>query len=69
MVTLAGGTDTLDEVVITLQDESGVDHWGRGLPPGVTQEQAEAFAWGPWDSISTRARRWSATGRPGPAPG
>jgi hypothetical protein len=48
-VTLAGGIDALDEVVITIQDESGVDHWGRGLPPGVTQEQAEAFVWGPWE--------------------
>jgi hypothetical protein len=48
-VTLIGGMDALDEVVITIQDESGVDHWGHGLPPGVTQEDAEAFVWGPWE--------------------
>lgn len=48
-ITLVGGIDALDEVVITIQDESGVDHWGRGLPRGVTQEQAEAFVWGPWE--------------------
>jgi hypothetical protein len=28
-------------------DETGSDHWARGLPDGVTQEQAEAFVWGP----------------------
>lgn len=48
-ITLAGGIDALDEVVITVQDESGTDHWGRGLPDGVTHEQAEAFVWGPWE--------------------
>jgi hypothetical protein len=48
-ITLAGGMDALDEVVITIRDESGIDHWGRGLPPGVTQEKAEAFVWGPWE--------------------
>jgi hypothetical protein len=48
-VTLTGGIDALDEVVITIQDETGVDHWGRGLPAGITQDQAEAFVWGPWE--------------------
>jgi hypothetical protein len=48
-ISLTGGMDALDEVVITIQDESGVEHWGRGLPPGVTQEMAEAFVWGPWE--------------------
>ena len=48
-VALTGGMEALDEVVITIQDESGIDHWGRGLPAGVTQEQAEAFVWGPWE--------------------
>jgi hypothetical protein len=48
-IALAGGTDVLDEVVITVQDESGTGHWGRGLPAGVTQERAEAFARGPWE--------------------
>lgn len=48
-IALAGGIDALDEVVVTIQDESGTDHWGRGLPPGITQERAEAFVWGPWE--------------------
>jgi hypothetical protein len=48
-ITLSGGTVDLDEVVITIQDEIGTDHWGRGLPDGVTRQQAEAFVWGPWE--------------------
>jgi hypothetical protein len=48
-IALTGGIDALDEAVITIQDESGTDHWGRGLPPGVTKAQAEAFVWGPWE--------------------
>lgn len=48
-IALTGGIDALDEVVITIQDESGIDRWGQGLPPGVTQEKAEAFVWGPWE--------------------
>jgi hypothetical protein len=48
-IRLTGGTEALDEAVITIQDESGIDHWGRGLPPGVTQERAEAFVRGPWE--------------------
>jgi hypothetical protein len=48
-IALTGGIDALDEVVITVQDESGTDHWGRGLPPGITREKAEAFVWGPWE--------------------
>jgi hypothetical protein len=48
-IVLAGGIDALDEVVVTIQDESGTDHWSRGLPVGVTQEQAEVFVWGPWE--------------------
>jgi hypothetical protein len=49
-VTLAGGgLDRLDEVVITILDEVGKDHWGHGLPDGVTQEEAQAFVWGPWE--------------------
>jgi hypothetical protein len=39
----------LDEVTVTVLDETGHDHWTRGLPAGVTQEQAEAFVWGPWE--------------------
>jgi hypothetical protein len=44
-----GGLEYLDEVVLTILDETGRDHWTRGLPDGVTQEQAEAFVWGPWE--------------------
>ena len=44
-----GGLEHLDEVVITILDEAGRDHWTRGLPDGVTQEQAETFVWGPWE--------------------
>jgi len=44
-----GGLEYLDEVVITILDEAGRDHWTRGLPDGVTREQAEAFVWGPWE--------------------
>jgi len=50
MVTLAGGrVESLDEVTFTILDETGKDHWGRGLPNGVTQEDAEAFVWAPWE--------------------
>jgi hypothetical protein len=44
-----GHLERLDEVIITIQDEAGQEHWVDGLPDGVTQEQAEAFVWGPWD--------------------
>lgn len=39
----------LDEVTVTILDEAGQDHWGQGLPDGVTQEQAAAFVWGAWE--------------------
>lgn len=49
-VTLVGGTlESLDEVTFTVLDEAGKDHWGRGLPGRLTQEDAEAFVWGPWE--------------------
>ena len=48
-ISLAGGIDALNGVVVTIQDEYGIDHWGRGLPDGVSQETAEAFVWGPWE--------------------
>jgi hypothetical protein len=48
-ISLTGGIDALDEVVVTIQDENGIDRWGRGLPDGVSQEKAEAFVWGPWE--------------------
>jgi hypothetical protein len=44
-----GGTDYLDEVVITILDEKDIDRWARGLPTGVSQEEAEAFVWGGWE--------------------
>jgi hypothetical protein len=39
----------LDEVTVTILDERGADHWAHGLPEGVTQAEAEAFVWGPWE--------------------
>jgi hypothetical protein len=49
LVSLTGGRlESLDEVTFTILDETGKDHWSRGLPDGVTQEEAEEFVWGPW---------------------
>lgn len=49
-VTLAGGDlESLDEVTLTILDEMGRDRWSGGLPGTLTQEQAEAFVWGPWE--------------------
>jgi hypothetical protein len=39
----------LDQVTVTILDERGADHWAHGLPGGVTQAEAEAFVWGPWE--------------------
>lgn len=61
-VTLTGGLDYLDEVVITILDEAGRGHWAHGLPAGVTREQAEAFVWGPWE-FNTGASAQVITGR------
>ncbi len=44
-----GPLERLDEVTITILDETDKDHWTGGLPGGVTQEHAEAFIWGPWE--------------------
>ena len=44
-----GRLERLDEVTITILDETGADHWARGLPGGITQEEAEAFVWGGWE--------------------
>jgi hypothetical protein len=44
-----GGVDFLDEVIIRILDEAWTDHWSRGLPDGVSQKEAEAFVWGPWE--------------------
>lgn len=43
-----GKLEGLDEVTITILDETGRDHWARGLPDGFAEE-AEAFVWGPWE--------------------
>lgn len=48
-VTFTDGPEHLDEVVISILDETDKDHWRYGLPDGVTQEQAQAFVWGPWE--------------------
>src|SRR6266568_795773 len=72
-ISLTGGIDALDEVVITIQDENGIDHWGLGLPDGVSQEEAEAFVWGHWEFdanasaqvVSSRQTRPRAATRPG----
>jgi hypothetical protein len=49
-VTLTGGgTEYLDQVTVKILDETGSSHWAHTLPPGVSQEQAEAFVWGPWE--------------------
>ena len=36
-------------MTFTILDEAGKDHWGPGLPGKLTQEEAEAFVWGPWE--------------------
>ncbi len=46
---VGGGPGSLDEVTFTILDETGKDHWSGGLPGTLTQEQAEAFVWGPWE--------------------
>ena len=48
----AGGIEHLDEVTVTILDETDSNHWGPGLPLGVSQEQAAAFVWGPWAASS-----------------
>ena len=50
LVTLAGGMlEGLDEVTLTILDETGKDRWSSGLPGDLTQEEAQAFVWGPWE--------------------
>lgn len=64
LVALAGGCrmESLDEVTFTILDETGKDHWSGGLPGSVTQEEAEAFVWGPWE-FNTAARAQIETNR------
>jgi hypothetical protein len=44
-----GALEFVDDVVITILDEAGIDRWGHGLPQGVSQERARAFVWGGWE--------------------
>jgi len=46
---IGGGMESLDAVTFTILDETDKDHWSGGLPGTLTQEQAEAFVWGPWE--------------------
>jgi hypothetical protein len=56
-IALTGGRlEALDAVTVTILDEAGQDHWGTGLPTGITQEEAQAFVWGPWE-FSTGASK------------
>lgn len=43
------GLDYLDEVVIRILDEKGQIHWASRVPTNVTEEEAAAFVWGPWE--------------------
>src|SRR5664280_478163 len=44
-----GDLERLDEMTVTILNDTSQDHWAHGLPENVTQEQAEAFVWGPWE--------------------
>jgi hypothetical protein len=57
-----GGLESLDEVVFAILDEAGKEHWSGRLPGQVTQEEAEAFVWGPWE-FNTGARVQIASNR------
>src|SRR5262249_17936858 len=46
---VGGGLESLDEVAVTILDEAGKDHWTGRLPGAITQEEAQAFVWGPWE--------------------
>lgn len=39
----------LDSVVVSILDEAAVDHWGAGLPGGISQTEADLFVWGAWE--------------------
>ena len=34
---------------MAILDEASADHWARGFPEGVTEEEARGFVWGPWE--------------------
>ena len=48
-VSLVSGMEELDEVTFRILNETGTDHWGHGLPPNLSQEDADIFVWGPWE--------------------
>lgn len=48
-VKLIHGPSAIDEVVISILDETGQDHWARGLPANLSQHDADLFIWGPWE--------------------
>jgi hypothetical protein len=59
-----GRLDYLDEVRFAILDEVGHDHWTYGLPDGVTEGEADAFVWGPYEfntdaSEQVASNRWS----------
>jgi hypothetical protein len=55
-VELTGGRlESLDEVTVTILDESDREHWGSRLPADVTQDEAEAFVWGAWEFLTAAA--------------
>jgi hypothetical protein len=56
-IALADGIDALDEVVITVQDESGTDHWGRGLLMASRGSRLKRSSGARGSSMSTPARR------------
>ena len=49
-------------MTFTTLDEAGKEHRSGRLPPRVTQEEAEAFVWGPWE-FNTNASVQIATNR------
>ena len=53
-------------VTVTILDEAGQDHWTRGLPDDVMQEEAEMFVWARGSSTLEPASRSSITEDPKP---
>ena len=55
-IELVGGRlESLDKVTVTILDEADREHWGAHLPADVTQDEAEAFVWGPWEFLTAAA--------------
>jgi hypothetical protein len=49
-IKLVGGMDFLDEVVITIQDESGIEHWGRAYLPASLRRRPKRSSGAPGNS-------------------